>query len=437
MRRRDFLISGGGAAAFGLGSRNAPRSATPEETAAAPSRPAVFVPGYERARAWAQGMNVRDHPWYGRNIPPGYDGNATLLTRIGAEGEVTRAVFPVRGHGVAVHAGRRIGVFASMSGRQMVSFDAETLDLLGWSDPFAEGFVGGGHAAFTPAGDVVVATERFPYLPYRGDPRAHYGRLVLRDPVDLRPLEAYDCHGVAPHEVRLLEGGTLTAIANYGSTPPPAGTPPSPRRHVVEPSITVLELASGRLVEKIPGPDLALEIRHLVAPDRRRLFAVQVLLDSEERGRRRMREAARAAVYELDRLADPGEAYLPAPLLAVRRGEGKATRRTTLSTEDPLAMRHGLSIVHDPVHEEVIATFPSSHAVVVVDARRAEIRRVIPSRAFGISWPCGIALHPDGERYLLAGSFENLVAVRRGSHELDPRGRHYLPLFRHSHIAVA
>lgn len=440
MRRSDFLVAlGFGMAAVltGCGGGGKPRdTAELEQGLAATAVPRViYVPGYDVARAFAQGVNIRDHPIIGRALPRGYDGPATLLTRIGADGGVTRALLPLRGHAVTVGT-TDIGIFASMSGRAMVAFDAATLDLLAVSEPFADERVGGGHALLMPAGAAVLVAERSPYIPYQGRSEAHFGRISVREPSSLRVIETYSSHGIAPHEMALLDGGRLLAIAHYGSTPPAHGLAATSRSFMVEPCVTVLDLADGRLVDKLHGPDPKLEIRHLCAASDEDLFAIQVRVDDAGRGHDTLRAAQEAAVYELDRLALDNEAYLPAPMLHLARPTGAPARSTVIASADPLDMRQGLSILHDPQHAEVLATYPSAQAVIVVDVGRAAVKRVIRTDRLGLAYPCGLALL-DESRYIVAGSFENILAFRRGRHEVDRTASHYLPLFRHSHIAVA
>jgi hypothetical protein len=90
-------------------------------------------------------------------------------------------------------------------------------------------------------------------------------------------LGSVSSYGIDPHDIRLLPDGFHLAIVNYGSVPRAGGSDLGVPRHVVEAAVTVVELRDGRLVHKIvTGREM--ELRHLAAGGRARLFAIQALL---------------------------------------------------------------------------------------------------------------------------------------------------------------
>ncbi len=397
----------------------------------------LFVPGYESDAALVDGLPLREDRRLGRAVPAGHDGAVTLLSRIDlTTGKAARAAYPLQGHAVVLAPRRNTGVFASIRDRRMLAFDATSLDVIALSRPFAEGYTGGGHARYLPDGSALLVTERAPYRAYAGRPEEHFGRITIRDPETLAVLETASCHGIHPHDLQVIGAGRYVAIANYGSTQNrnPAAVVPE----LVEPSITVIELASGRLVDKITVPQAHAETRHLTAVDDETYFVVQVTKGTAVDGAWATPEGERGVVKEADRLAAPGEAYLAAPLLhIIRRVVGSALVVESAPDGDPSLMRQGLSILHDARHAQVIVTFPSTHCVMIADARTGEITRVLRTDAMGLRYPCGLALHPDGRRYVVTGSFENVFLFDRASHALDRTACRYLPLFRHSHVAIA
>lgn len=384
----------------------------------------VFVPGYRAGDAVDE--VTLDH------LPTGYHGDATMLTRIASDGEVIRARFPIRGHGVAISKRRGLGVFAAMRGDRFATFDPETLQIRSLADVSLDGRSGGGHARFVNDDSLIATSERVSYAAYDGDPTAHYGRIALRDPADLAVLERYSSHGIAPHDIAPIPGTRLLAVANYGSTLPPDGRK-RPSAYVVEPSITIIDLDDGRLVEKLHGLDPAYEIRHLTALEDA-VFAIQVRTGDRLAAAHSLDRALRAIGDEFDETADPATVYLPAPMLFQPMASGLATEvgRSTIAEQ-----RQGLSIVYDPAYDQIIASFPSSHRVIAIDRQSLSVRASINTREFGLTYPCGVALLPDGENYVVTGSFENLAVVRRDDHRPEPQKSLQIRLFRHSHIAIA
>jgi hypothetical protein len=107
-----------------------------------------------------------------------------------------------------------------------------------------------------------------------------------------------------------------------------------------------------------------------------------------------------------------------------------------LMPKDPLDFRQGQTVAYDPLHDEAIATFASSHTIAVVDAKSFELKRVFRTDGHGLAFPRGIALHPDGRRYVISGSWQGLYYFARGSHELDRAATWEEVFFHHSHITA-
>ena len=66
----------------------------------------------------------------------------------------------------------------------------------------------------------------------------------------------------------------------------------------------------------------------------------------------------------------------------------------------------------------------------------AGFKRLIRTDRFGLTFPRGLALHPDGERYAVSGSWSGLFYFRRGTHELDRAAGWSQIFFHHSHITA-
>lgn len=96
-----------------------------------------------------------------------------------------------------------------------------------------------GHGAFLPDGSTVFATETVT----RG---AYEGVIAVRDGRTFELLGTFPSHGSSPHDCQLIDDGKVLVVANGG---PPA-------------SVTWVEVSSGKLLERVPVPDPALNAGH-------------------------------------------------------------------------------------------------------------------------------------------------------------------------------
>jgi len=393
---------------------------------------AFYLPGYWPDSAFVDGVPATGNKHFARAIPKDYRGNYQILTRLGMDGSLTQALFPVRGHDVDVSPDGRLGFFGSMERDNYVCFDPHTLDLVSIGKPFAKGWIGGGHGTYLQDGKLLAVSERAPKKPYTGKADQHYGRITLRDPETLKIVESYSTHGVSPHDICLLDDGRHLAIANYGSVVPKKGKEYGIPRHVVEPSVTVIDLRDGKLVAKRTTEPGNTELRHLTARDVDRIFAIQVKLGKPGEEQKFLQDQHYA--YEADFSAQDGESYLPAPVIALL---GKQPAFSELGDEKLRRhMRHGLSIRYDADHGEVLATFPSTHSLMVIDDDTGEIRQRIDTAALGLDYPCGLSLIPDSPFYAVSGYWKNLFIFRRGTHEPVRELCHYASFFGHSHMTA-
>ncbi len=434
MRRRDFLsrawLSG---ITLLAGCATERQTASPAAVVGDPSRFVTYVPGYLPKRAYYQGQTLAAHPRFNEAIPAGYHGPVTMITRVDHPGgHAKRAVFPIKGHAIAVRG--RFGFFGGMNHPNMLSFDTETLAMVAQTQPAREHWVCGGHGAFTADGRHLLISERSPYAAFGGRPSEHFGMVTVREPESLKVIEHFSCGGIAPHEIALMADGKHIAVANYGSLKPTGTEGRGVLPEMVEPCITVLELANGRLVHKIHAPDKRYEVRHLAAANLERTMAIQARLGALGDDFDLM--AQHEEVYVHDFTAEPNSVYLPAPVLRLITGANGDPNAKAVAADDPLLMRHGLSIVYDPRFDEFIATFPTANCFMVF-AGDGALRRIVLTEPLGLSYPCGVALHPDGVHYVVTGGWRGLYLFARGSHALNRDAADYTLFFGHSHIAVS
>jgi len=439
LERRTLLV-GAASAIFAAPSIGCVTQETSEQTfapvATAPvkqlSATSVYVPGYMPNAAQVNGRPVKEDSYFARNISDP-ERPFRLLTRIGMNGETRQALLPAFAHDVEISPDGSIGVLCGFEATDQVAFDSDTLDLVAVAPSFDRGWRGGGHAAYLGTGKTVLMSERAPRQSLRNDKLdAHYGRITIRDVDTLKIRGSYSTYGIDPHDIRLIENDRYLVVANYGSLPSSRTGKMEVPRHVHEACVTIIDVDSGKLLDKRVTNRRDSEVRHLAAGALDRIFAIQARLGSEADLAREI-GPDRVASDE-DITSEPGIAYLSAPTL--KMATGKSPRRMG-SRRDTAEMRHGLSIRYDPKNDQVIASYPSSHRLMIFDGSSGDVLQSFDTRKTGLRFPCGITLLPDGVHYAVTGYWENLFVFERGSHRLNPEACLYPTFFGHSHITAA
>ncbi len=428
---RRSLLTGGALLAFA--------ASTGADAAAAPSKPsrqalrdtAVFVPGYFPDSAYANGKPLAKNRRFNRAVRG--QSLYKMLTRVGFDGSIRQTLLPVAAHDVEVAPDRSIGVLCSMDGEQHTAFDPDTLELAAIGPSLGDGWHGGGHAVYLDGGKTVILSERAPSLPYQGKLESHYGRLTIRDPKTLRVEETYSTHGIDPHDIRLTADGKHIVAANYGSTVSQKTGKFTIPRSVVQASITVVELSSGKLVDKRITGRGDTELRHLAAGRLDRIVAIQARYGSDHDDARQ--HSGEGVAYGSDITTDPGYNYMAAATLKYDASRNRLTKMGDAASTR--LMRHGLSIRYDDKHDEAIATYPTTHHVMVFDGATGAVSNVLDTRTVGLRYPAGVTFLPDGRHYCVTGHWENLFVFERGTHRLVRELCLYPVFFGHSHITAA
>lgn len=198
---------------------------------------------------------------------PGYG-----VAALDAAGAVRFAtVLPGRAHGIAVRPGAAEAVvFARRPGRWFVPLS------------LADGTAGPvvavpddrrftGHGVFSTDGRLLFVAE--------DDVPREAGAIGVYDAADgYRRLDALPTHGIGPHELILIGGGSVLAVANGGVITHPDTGRAKLNLDEMDASLTYVEAASGRLLDqaRLPGRYGNLGIRHLAAlADGRIAFGAQ------------------------------------------------------------------------------------------------------------------------------------------------------------------
>lgn len=428
---RRSLLTGGAllalAAAAPADAAPAPRKTTRQDL----KDVAVYVPGYFPDSAYANGKPLAKNRRFNRAIrgQPVHK----MLTRVGFDGSIRQTLLPVAAHDVEVAPDRSIGVLCSMDGEQHTAFDPDTMELAAIGPSLGDGWHGGGHAVYLDGGKTVILSERAPSTSYQGDLAKHYGRLTVRDPKTLKIAETYSTHGIDPHDIRLTADGKYIVAANYGSTVSAKTGKFTIPRSVVQASITVVEVSSGKLVDKRITGRATTELRHLAAGRLDRIFAIQARYGSDQADARQ--NAGEDVAYESDISTDPGYNYMAAATLKYDAARNRLTKMGDANATR--LMRHGLSIRYDDKHDEAIATYPSTHHVMVFDGATGSVSNVLDTRTVGLRYPAGLTFLPDGRHYAVTGHWENMFVFERGTHRLVRELCLYPIFFGHSHITAA
>jgi hypothetical protein len=174
-----------------------------------------------------------------------------LLSETGDE--ITRIDLPDRGHDVTYDPiSRRAVAFARRPGTFALVFDSvsgATVKLIEATED--RHFFG--HGAFSPDGKLLyIAENNFDN---------YAGMIGLYDVrADFRKVGEFPAHGMDTHDIQIIEGGRYMAIANGGIKQHPDQGRAKLNLDHMEPSLVIIDLAEGQLVEKQTLPE---EIRQL------------------------------------------------------------------------------------------------------------------------------------------------------------------------------
>ena len=178
---------------------------------------------------------------------------------------------------------------------------------------------------------------------------------------------------------------------------------------MVQASITVVEVSSGKLVDKRVTGKGEIELRHLAAGRLDRIFAIQARYGSDHDDSRQLR--GENIAYESDITTDPGYNYMSAATLKYDASRNRLTKMG--DAKSTKLMRHGLSIRYDERHDEAIATYPTTHQVMVFDGATGAVSKSLDTRTVGLRYPAGVTFLPDGRHYAVTGHWENMFVFRR------------------------
>ena len=231
-----------------------------------------------------------------------------------------------------------------------------------------------GHGAFSADGKLLYSTETI-----RAEGRGVVG---IRDATSLDYLGEFPTYGENPHDCELIDSGSVLVITNGGG---PAGSD-------MLPSVTYVEIASQRLLEKVDLPDPRFNAGHLAIPEMRGLVVVSA-------PRKGLAETDLGAVS----IRRPGE-----PL------------RTMIEPVDVAARMAGeaLSVrVHEPSGIAAV-THPLGAMMTFWSLRDARLVKVLD-----LPRARGLTLTLDGSRFVVSyGTTAELALIDPATLELETAG---------------
>jgi hypothetical protein len=174
-----------------------------------------------------------------------------LLAENGAE--ISRIPLPDRGHDVThdPHSSHAVA-FARRPGTFALVFDTATGKPVKLIES-AEDRHFFGHGLYSPDGKLLYVAEN--------DFDNYAGMIGLYDVrADYSKVGEFPAHGIDTHDIQLMEGGRYLAIANGGIKQHPDSGRAKLNLDSMAPSLVIVDLTDGRVVEAHPMPD---EIRQL------------------------------------------------------------------------------------------------------------------------------------------------------------------------------
>lgn len=179
-----------------------------------------------------------------------------LLTESGKE--ITRIALPDRGHDVTFDPNSsRAVAFARRPGTFALVFDARSGERIRLITA-AEDRHFFGHGAFSADGRLLYIAEN--------DFDNYAGMIGVYDTTaGYTKIGEFPAHGMDTHDIQLIEGGRYLAIANGGIKQHPDMGRAKLNLDSMEPSLAIVDLADGRLVEKhdLPPQIRQLSTRHM------------------------------------------------------------------------------------------------------------------------------------------------------------------------------
>lgn len=220
--------------------------------------------------------NVGEQSWAGVWVP----------------GQAQRGIaLPARAHHLlplpssAQFPGAQALVMARRPGEFLLRMDTQRNRALQWHRMELDRYLGG-HAVLAPGGHSFFTTET--------DAEDGHGLIVERDLRSLQALREFSSGGIGPHALLMESNGTLV-VANGGILNLPETGRRKRNLDHMDPNLSRLDPASGKLLAQYRLPDSMLSLRHLaMAPD----GSIGIALQAEHADKANRRRAPALALLQ-------------------------------------------------------------------------------------------------------------------------------------------
>ena len=300
-RRKVLVASAGGLGALGAGAA----ARLGANVAAAPAPTATTL---------LSAATTTD----GRHYAVGFD----------AQHERFRVPLPTRGHQMTISPdGTRLFATPRRPGTTACVIDLATQRVTAVCEaaPRRHFF---GHAVYTRNGQYLLTTEN--------DYQRGSGVVAVRAAQSLEIVAEFDSGGIGPHELAWLRDGQALAVANGGI----ATHPDQPRKKLnldtMQSNLSILDAASGQLLDQAPALNRQASIRHLAVTD-----ANEVLAGMQYEG-------------------TPSD---DVPLVAVHRGNGALEPLQAPLDRQRNMKQYVASVAVEPATGQAVATCPRANLV--------------------------------------------------------------------------
>ena len=257
-----------------------------------------------------------------------FDGRHWAVGFDGMGHELLRTPLPMRGHQMAVSAdGAWIFATPRRPGTQACVIDLATRRVAAvcTSQP-GRHFLG--HTVYSRDGRHLFITEN--------DYNRGRGLVSVREAHSLKVVQEFDSGGIGPHELIWMRDGRTLAVANGGILTHPSQPRKKLNLDAMRPNLSLIDVASGRLLDQVQALNRQASIRHLAATDED-----EVVVGMQYEG-------------------PPGD---DVPLVAVYRHGGVLTPLSVPLERQRNMRQYSASVAVDPVSGQAAVTCPCANSV--------------------------------------------------------------------------
>lgn len=252
------------------------------------------------------------------------------------------------------------------------------------------------------------------------------GFITIRDHETLRVVGEVESFGLLPHDMHLIEDGKALLIANQGKNP---GSTPE----YLGGSVTIVELASGKLRHKFPLEEKNVSAAHVAAfANGRIVVGANSYIERHDDEARKVRELLNNPKTYQEGVLRRGEyeEYFAAPLYS---GEING-RLQNLSDPGLFAkMKYTLGLAVDDRRGIAAATHVFGNTI---SFWRVQAGELIGSHTFPEERPNGVALLPGGTHFAMTTSQDKLYFIDAETLKIDSEMPMGVPLLAGSHITA-